>query len=145
MGAPLKIADLNALLDAEEGRAGETKASSTPPKKALSNAPKKRPANPPKAPNAASVDAEPVLEASPVDPAIAAMIASKPSAFQAEHRQRLRQKKALTFGQVPAFVADGFERLATEAGLTKRAYLYALLREKGVDIPSDELTDGRRL
>lgn len=120
MGSQLKMSDLNALLDAEEERGG-----SKPTPKA----------------------SEPVKLSTPkpkVD-RTEELIAARPSAFQAEHRQRLRQKKVLSFGQVPAFIAEGFERLAAEAGMTKRAYLYQLLREKGLDIPSQDLMDGRRL
>lgn len=126
MGKQLNMSDLNSLLDEEEARDAPKPKSSQKVTPAQADAPRM---------------------ASPRKPKQSAeeMIAAKPSAFQAEHRQRLRQKKVLSFGQVPAFIADGFEQLATEAGLSKRAYLYQILREKGVDIPSQDLMDGRRL
>ena len=134
MGKQLSIGDLNSLLDAEEAReAPKTTGRKAPSKDALnaSSASSSRPKSAASRKEKAQTPDE--------------LIASKPSAFQAEHRQRLRRKKVLSFGQVPEFVAEGFERLAAEAGMTKRAYLYQLLREKGVDIPSQDLMDGRRL
>ena len=134
MGKQLSIGDLNSLLDAEEAReAPKTAGEKTPSKGRTDAASEAAPRPKAPAPRRGKVQ-------TPDD-----LIASKPSAFQAEHRQRLRRKKVLSFGQVPEFVAEGFERLAAEAGMTKRAYLYQLLREKGVDIPSQDLMDGRRL
>ena len=129
MGKQLSMSDLNSLLDAEEAREvpKALKANTEIPDPTASERPKPAPRQ----------------KAKPQTPD--QLIASKPSAFQAEHRQRLRQKKVLSFGQVPEFIAEGFERLAAEAGMTKRAYFYQLLREKGVDIPSQDLMDGRRL
>ena len=134
MGKQLSIGDLNSLLDAEEAREA--------PKTAGKKGPSEDTTNAAPAPSSRSRSAAPRKGKTQTPDEL---IASKPSAFQAEHRQRLRRKKVLSFGQVPEFVAEGFERLAAEAGMTKRAYLYQLLREKGVDIPSQDLMDGRRL
>lgn len=125
MGKQLSMGDLNSLLDEEEAR----------------DAPK--PSAKPKVTAAASKPQ--AAKRKPKARTPEQLIAAKPSAFQAEHRQRLRQKKAFSLGQVPEFIAEGFEQLAAEAGMTKRAYFYQLLREKGLDIPSQELMDGRRL
>ena len=68
-----------------------------------------------------------------------------PSPSEISHRARIRKKRQLAFGNLPAFVVDGYDKLAEERGLSKRALLYALLRENGVDIPPDHVMDGRLL
>lgn len=67
------------------------------------------------------------------------------SPSEVAHRAKLRKKKQFGFGYVPAFVVEGYAQLAEERGLSKRHLLYALLREAGVDIPPDEIMDGRTL
>jgi len=69
----------------------------------------------------------------------------KPSAFDAMHRARLRDKEILTFGKIPKFVFDEFQQRASSLGLGRIQYLYYLLRKDGVDIPPDSQMDGRRL
>jgi hypothetical protein len=71
--------------------------------------------------------------------------AGKPSAYQSELRQKLRDKVQLNFAAVPRFVRNEYERLAAEGGMNMREYLYHLLREKGADIPPYQEMDGRKL
>lgn len=79
----------------------------------------------------------------PVDVSYAAE--QRPSQFETNLRAKLRNRKQFQFGLLPVFVIDAFKHLAEAEGLTNRAYFYKLLREKGVDIPPDELMDGRKL
>ena len=69
----------------------------------------------------------------------------KPSPYHAELRQKLRQKTQLNFGGIPQFIADEFERLASDNHMGKREYLYHLLRQEGADIPPYKEMDGRKL
>ena len=77
--------------------------------------------------------------------AAAGAAAGKPSPFKSDLRQKLRQKKQFTFSEIPTFIADEFDRLRNDLGMTKREYLYHLLREQGADIPPYEMMDGRKL
>lgn len=69
----------------------------------------------------------------------------RPSQFESNLRAKLRNRRQFQFGSLPVFIIDAFQKLAEDEGLTKRAYLYKLLREQGVDIPPDEFMDGRKL
>lgn len=71
--------------------------------------------------------------------------AGKPSAYEADLRQKLRDKTQLNFGGIPQFVRDEYERLAEKNGMKMREYLYHLLRQEGADIPPYSEMDGRRL
>ena len=59
-------------------------------------------------------------------------------------RSKLRYKRQLNFGQVPAFVVDEFDRLAEARGMGKREFFYHLLRKEGGDIPSYDQLDARK-
>lgn len=71
--------------------------------------------------------------------------ASKPSAFESDLRAKLRDKVQCNIGLVPKFVNDEFERLVKESGMSRKEYLYHLLREKGAKIPAYKKMDGRKL
>lgn len=75
----------------------------------------------------------------------AAASVGKPSPHEADIRAKLRVKRPLNFGLCPAFIGEEFSRLASEAGMAKREFLYHLLREAGADIPPYDQLDGRRL
>lgn len=70
---------------------------------------------------------------------------ARPSQFETSHRQRLRNRKNFSLGQLPVFVIDEFDRLAAEQGLKSRAYFYHILRQMGADIPPDSMMDARKL
>ena len=69
----------------------------------------------------------------------------KPSPYASDLRHRLRQKVQLSFGQIPEFINDELTRLADDASMNKREYLYHLLRKAGADIPPYDQLDGRKL
>ena len=70
---------------------------------------------------------------------------SRPSPYQADLRAKLREKKQFQLGLIPEFVADAFSDFAKKNGMTKREYLYYLLRKEGADIPPYSQMDGRTL
>lgn len=70
---------------------------------------------------------------------------TKPSPYESDLREKLRQKIQLSFGQIPQFINDEFERLAKDANMNKREYFYSLLRKQGAEIPPYDQLDGRKL
>lgn len=71
--------------------------------------------------------------------------AGKPSPYQSDLREKLRQKEQFNFGLCPKFVVKEFERLRKSSKMNKREFLYHLLREAGADIPPYKEMDGRKL
>ena len=69
----------------------------------------------------------------------------KPSPYQSNLREKLRDQVQLNYGKIPKFIAEGMEARAEEEGMNKREYFYHLLRKDGVDIPPYEEMDGRKL
>tara|TARA_R110002073_G_scaffold320632_1_gene496146 strand:+ start:203 stop:571 length:369 start_codon:yes stop_codon:yes gene_type:complete len=70
---------------------------------------------------------------------------AKPSPYETELRHKLRQKVQLSFGLIPEFINDEFNRLAANADMNKREFFYDLLRQAGAEIPPYEQLDGRKL
>ena len=71
--------------------------------------------------------------------------AGKPSPYQSDLREKLRQKQQFNLGLCPTFVVKEYERLRKKAKMNKREFLYHLLREAGADIPPYKEMDGRKL
>lgn len=59
-------------------------------------------------------------------------------------RKRVTDRVQFNFGLIPRFVGEEFERLATARAMTRREYLYDLLRRDGANIPPYAQMDGRR-
>ncbi len=70
---------------------------------------------------------------------------NKPSAFESDLKAKIRDKSQFSFGHMPKFIIQIFDKQAKKAGMNRREYLYHLLREKGGDIPPYSQMDGRKL
>jgi len=69
----------------------------------------------------------------------------KPSPYESELREKLRHKIQLSFGLIPQFINEEFNRLAKSSDMNKREFFYHLLRQAGAEIPPYEQLDGRKL
>jgi hypothetical protein len=87
----------------------------------------------------------PVSSRSAAREAAKAAGASKPSAYEADLRVKLRDKVQCNIGGIPRFVSEEFERLVATSGMSKKEYFYHLLRGQGADIPPYDTMDGRKL